>query len=443
MPFFKRGYLLLSLLLPICWPLIPWPEVTAEATAGWYSLPLEVHQHSATVASVLQPEVVKSSLPIGWIIYVGVTAMLLVRLAWNYRQIRQLRLSGSVIKHYGCLVVLLDQPLAPFSFGRFIYVNRSDWELQRIPEVVWMHESAHVNQRHSLDILLLECLQAFCWFNPFWWGYKQAIRLNHEFLADAAVLRQSVSVQTYQQILLTATMEAQARPLTQSFNYSFIKNRMMMMTQIRTGWQKSVRLLLLFPCLAGAGFLFSKQSVAQVAKPPAQVAPVLTVPSTQEGASDNLMQEYARLVDRVRNKKGVPVVPNLTEVDKARMENIFLLMSKEQQNKQEIQFMQAPLPPPIKRPTKQQLNDWKDAHKYGVWIDEKRVSNEVLSQYKPEDISMLWVSKLAKNAVNYGKHYYQVSLLTNAGYEKYLQESKLNENKRYVVLNWRAAIAGH
>lgn len=215
-----------------------------------------------------------------------------------------------------------------------------------------------------------------------------------------------------------------------------------MMTQVRSGWQKAGKLFLLFPCVVGAGFVFSKQTQAQVTNPPAQVVPLNPVPSTTEGASVAMMQEYARLVDRVRNKKGIPVPPLLSDQEKARMETIFLSMNPTQQQQQEVQFMQAPPPPPRKRPTRQQLNAWKDAHIYGVWIDEKRVSNQVLAQYQPEDISMVWVSKLAKNAINYGKHYYQVSLLTNAGYEKYIQESKANQQNRYLVLNWRAAKAG-
>ena len=46
----------------------------------------------------------------------------------------------------------------------------------------------HIRQRHSLDVLLLEVLQALCWPNPALFGYRRAIRQVHEFLADRDAL---------------------------------------------------------------------------------------------------------------------------------------------------------------------------------------------------------------------------------------------------------------
>ncbi len=87
-------------------------------------------------------------------------------------------------------------------------------------------------------------------------------------------------------------------------------------------------------------------------------------------------------------------------------------------------------PPTRKTPSAAQLKDWEDAKMYGVWIDNKRVSNEVLSNYKPEDFALCSSSRLAKNAMNYGKHYVQVNLLTN---EKYAEQYKDNEEMLIVL----------
>ena len=69
----------------------------------------------------------------------------------------------------------------------------------------------------------------------------------------------------------------------------------------------------------------------------------------------------------------------------------------------------------------------------GVWIDGKRVSNDALGNYSSKDFSHQFVSNLTKNAINYGKHYYQVDLMTNAYYDKYNAELKANKEKMMLV----------
>ena len=59
---------------------------------------------------------------------------------------------------------------------------------------------------------------------------------------------------------------------------------------------------------------------------------------------------------------------------------------------------------------------------YGVWINGERVNNEVLNNYNNTDFAFVFSSKLEKNATNYGKHVYQVNLMTNDGYRKYYNE---------------------
>ncbi|HET6995629.1 MAG TPA: N-acetylmuramoyl-L-alanine amidase, partial [Chitinophagaceae bacterium] len=74
--------------------------------------------------------------------------------------------------------------------------------------------------------------------------------------------------------------------------------------------------------------------------------------------------------------------------------------------------------PAKKSPTAEQLKTWMDAKTYGVWVDEKRIGNAELGKYKPSEFGYYNVSKLEKNARNYGKHYYQVDLMTHKYYEK-------------------------
>lgn len=82
------------------------------------------------------------------------------------------------------------------------------------------------------------------------------------------------------------------------------------------------------------------------------------------------------------------------------------------------------LPPlPKQSPTTSDLQKWQNPAMYGVWIDDKRIKNENLTQYVPSDFSHYFVSKLCKNAKNYGKHYYQIDLMTNTYYKAYLKRN--------------------
>ena len=77
------------------------------------------------------------------------------------------------------------------------------------------------------------------------------------------------------------------------------------------------------------------------------------------------------------------------------------------------------LPPPARKsPTQAEINSWCDEKIYGVWIDSDRISNSDLMKHKPSEFGWYNVSKLTKTAVNYGKHYYQVSLYTQKYYDE-------------------------
>ena len=91
--------------------------------------------------------------------------------------------------------------------------------------------------------------------------------------------------------------------------------------------------------------------------------------------------------------------------------------------KVETIYLLKELPPPAKKsPTKTQLDTWKDPKMYGVWIDGKEL---IIRNWQntTRRISCLYSnSKLTKNAINYGKHYYQINLYTAKEYDEGLQD---------------------
>jgi bla regulator protein blaR1 len=107
-------------------------------------------------------------------------------------------------------------------------------------------------------------------------------------------------------------------------------------------------------------------------------------------------------------------------------------MSKDQQAKQIVIF--SPAPPPLPRvvPSQTQIESWKNSKIYGLWINNKRVSNSELNKYQNTDFAQVFVSKLGKNTVNYGKHYYQVDLMTTEHYETYYKQTIESKKKFYM-----------
>ncbi|WFO14633.1 M56 family metallopeptidase [Cellulophaga baltica 4] len=121
--------------------------------------------------------------------------------------------------------VLLEERLSPHTFFNFIFLNKQKFEAQEIPEEVLLHEQAHAVQKHSLDVLFIELMQVILWFNPFVYLFKRAIKLNHEFLADQAVLQKGAELSNYQKILLAFSSNAPETQLANAINYSSIKKR--------------------------------------------------------------------------------------------------------------------------------------------------------------------------------------------------------------------------
>jgi hypothetical protein len=202
-------------------------------------------------------------------------------------------------------------------------------------------------------------------------------------------------------------------------------------------WVKQMTLIL---PVSGLILLCCFKTVAQpaIADTVPKVNTTYQAPSSTEGASDEMLAEYLALEKKVEadRKQGQFVV---SETDRSRMETIFVSMTKEQQSKQWIGFMKRPGPLPKSVPTTKQLDAWKNGKMYGLWINEKRVSNGVLNQYTITDFSNVFVSKLGKNTVNYGKHYYQVDLMTNEYYEKYRRETleEIKEHPLMMTIRWR------
>jgi len=190
------------------------------------------------------------------------------------------------------------------------------------------------------------------------------------------------------------------------------------------------------PVVIIIGFLISFNIVAQNIEPKTE-KPQLE--SVQNGVSQKLLDEYQAIIDGhkklLKNGKYTTRLNDFTKIEQERMEVLFDQMSKEQKLNQK--FGLIPLSTMYLKsvvPKEEQFESFKDSKKYGVWINEKRVNNEILNNYKNTDFAQMNVSKLEKNAKNYGKHYYQVDLMTNEYYSHYKNEVMAREGRMLVPI---------
>jgi len=242
----NRWFLLVSIGFSAILPLLHIPFYTPEATmlpevtvTPYINLLSAVTIYGATLSQGAERFVLTYSL-FGYIYLAGVV-ILSGKLIFQIYQIIRLIASNRVVPEGKIKLVILEQESSPFSFLNYIFVsnnlqNTSGWEK------MLEHEKQHIRQGHTFDVLVLEIVAVFQWFNPFFWMFRRALRENHEFLADQAVISQGTAPSWYKQILINQYVGDQI-VLANNFNYSLIKNRIKMISKIKSRKIANVKIL--------------------------------------------------------------------------------------------------------------------------------------------------------------------------------------------------------
>tara|TARA_R110000868_G_scaffold306734_1_gene568048 strand:+ start:78012 stop:79982 length:1971 start_codon:yes stop_codon:yes gene_type:complete len=209
-------------------------------------------------------------------------------------------------------LVLLEEKITPQSFLKWIFLNKSDFESDKINPEILEHELTHIRQKHSLDVLFIELIKTAFWFNPVLYYYKHAIQLNHEFLADDSVLSVGTNAKSYQKILISACSTDQGTvTMTSKFNLSNTKKRVFMISNKTTRQRKITTLTMLIPVLTFS-FLWTSTNVSS--KVQAVSTPETSQPS-QERASSFYVQAHTQIegIDPTENIKPSHFVSDFSE----------------------------------------------------------------------------------------------------------------------------------
>ncbi|TXE19352.1 M56 family metallopeptidase [Psychroserpens burtonensis] len=264
---FKRFYLLATLVLALVIPSLTFIE---------YIEPVIDKEHNSFVVSDSDmvetiPEVIEVNYTpiILWSLYGLGIFVFLLKFCINLNTIISRIKNNPKLKTGSFIHVLVSNLKTPHTFFNYIFFNKHKFEQNDIPKEVLIHEQTHAKQKHSIDVLLLELLQIIFWFNPLIYLLKRDVKLNHEFLADRAVLQNGIEPSTYQTILLAFSSKAEHQELANAINYSSIKKRFTVMnthTSKRSIWLRS---LLILPVLALLfyGFTESEQLEIEIIPP--------------------------------------------------------------------------------------------------------------------------------------------------------------------------------
>ncbi len=158
----------------------------------------------------------------------------------------------------GTVLVITDDEQAPFSWVKYIIINRKDHD-ENLQEIL-THEQAHIRCRHSIDVLVCDVFCCLQWFNPAMWLLRRELCAVHEYEADKAVLDSGINAKQYQILLIKKAAGGKWYSIANSFNHSKLKYRITMMSRKKSSGWTMAKALYVLPIAAFAAIAFANCS---------------------------------------------------------------------------------------------------------------------------------------------------------------------------------------
>lgn len=239
---FRRFFLLGIVLVALLCPLIdPFDWIRTEDYLDWWEY---VRHWSGSMLPSLQDKT--WDLNYWKLIYGGGVAWLGIRLCIHLAGVIRLKKRGRTERYGQVKVIVCDRIEAPFSFFRWIFVNPGQ-EIGKEMRQIVIHEKAHVDQKHWVDILVWEVICILFWYNPVVWLLRSEVRQNLEFLADREVLENGYDRREYQYLLLRRSFKGTEILFGNYLNVLELKKRIVMMNKKASSVWCFLRYILFLP----------------------------------------------------------------------------------------------------------------------------------------------------------------------------------------------------
>ena len=190
---FNRGYLILSSFFAVILPIMKLPIIPLQQPDGSISLHEAIQLPEIIISDNIT---VLSARPqftlIDFIVLIYLTGFIfffsrfLFEIWTIFKQIRTYSKESKVFDSYTLIPTKGTWPTC--SFYKYLFWDDSQKFNKKESDFIIKHEQGHIYQNHTIDIIYLEILRIIFWFNPIIHGYKKAMLMVHEFLADEFAL---------------------------------------------------------------------------------------------------------------------------------------------------------------------------------------------------------------------------------------------------------------
>ena len=268
---------LLSILLLSC--LLPLVEVTVEEQTEVHQTMMTLEQwlmladmmNTADTTDLQAEEVTVTWIQVALLVYLAGILLFALRNGYSLLKLGGLLKSGrkeNLSKYIdgGEKVTLIvhDRDIAPFSWMKCIVISEKD--LDENGREILIHELAHIQNRHSWDLLVADICIFFQWFNPASWLLKQELQNIHEYEADETVIEKGVDAKQYQLLLIKKAVGTRLYSMTNSFNHSKLKKRITMMLKEKSNPWAKLKYLYILPVAAIAVTAFARPEISETAE---------------------------------------------------------------------------------------------------------------------------------------------------------------------------------
>ncbi len=242
----KRFYLLFGIIASWIFPFLPFPQLVNFSSSVSFAVPassISVESAGGEAVSSAPASIHFSWFNILLMIYSLGVLIILLR---NIILISRWRMRHNKTNKAGNIVFTnSDQVFTLFSWIFLPERYRDDPQA----EPIILHEKAHINQMHFIDLILVEITFIFTWFNPFTWLISRMIKENHEHLADREVLAGGINPAHYRAQLLNFSLGINYFRLGHQFNHSLTKTRFKMMKRTATQKMGILKYFLMIPLI--------------------------------------------------------------------------------------------------------------------------------------------------------------------------------------------------
>ena len=268
---------LLSILLLSC--LLPLVEVTVEEQTEVHQTMMTLEQwlmladmmNTADTTDLQAEEVTVTWIQVALLVYLAGILLFALRNGYSLLKLGGLLKSGrkeNLSKYIdgGEKVTLIvhDRDIAPFSWMKCIVISEKD--LDENGREILIHELAHIQNRHSWDLLVADICIFFQWFNPASWLLKQELQNIHEYEADETVIEKGVDAKRYQLLLIKKAVGTRLYSMANSFNHSKLKKRITMMLKEKSNPWAKLKYLYILPVAAIAVTAFARPEISETAE---------------------------------------------------------------------------------------------------------------------------------------------------------------------------------